>query len=163
MIPAAKALVDGYRENSWLILRHADSLSDEEALLQPAFEAITFNWVLGHIVEHRDRALVALAQPPLWPEAVAALYAIEPGGVAGAAARHSVKQLLVDLEEVERRLTAALEAATEPWLAERVPTHFGNDQPRGDYVSGLHWHETYHVGQLGLLRSLALAQRKRHS
>ncbi len=161
MNTTAVNLIEGYQENSWLIRRHADSLSDAEALLQPAFEAINFNWVLGHIVEHRNLALVALGKTSLWPAAVDRLYAAEPGGLAGAEHRRSVLQLLDDLEAAEQRLIAALEAASGDWLTEAVMTHFGVEKPRGVYVAGLQWHETYHVGQLGLLRSLALAQRKR--
>ena len=47
-------LIEGYRTNTWLIRRHAEGLTDEGCLRQPAFEVITFNWVLGHIVGHRD-------------------------------------------------------------------------------------------------------------
>ena len=39
-------------------------------------------------------------------------------------------------------------------LAEVVETRFG-ERPVGQHVAGLHWHETYHTGQLELLRQLA--------
>ena len=45
----ARSLLESFAHNSRLIRRHAAGLTDTGALRQPDFEAISFNWVLGHI------------------------------------------------------------------------------------------------------------------
>jgi hypothetical protein len=43
-------------------------------------------------------------------------------------------------------------------LAAIVDTRFG-ERPLGQHIDGLHWHETYHTGQLELLKALAESAR----
>ncbi|MBN1246846.1 MAG: DinB family protein [Anaerolineae bacterium] len=151
----AQALIDGYAANSWLIQRHAEGLTDAGALRQPDFEAISFNWVLGHIVNHRNIALQALGAASAWSEALDAVYEQNPAGLTVVDQGLRLAQLLTDLAETERRLGEILETATDTFLDEVVDVHMG-PKPRYDHVAGLQWHETYHVGQLGILKSLAM-------
>ena len=47
-----------------------------------------------------------------------------------------------------------MESVAESLLTEIVDSPFG-PVSRLERVAGLQWHETYHVGQLGLLKSAA--------
>ena len=66
----------------------------------------------------------------------------------------SLEKLLDDFEESQKRILAALERITADELAAVVDTRFGA-RPVSQHIAGLHWHETYHTGQLELLRALA--------
>lgn len=146
-------LIEGYRTNTWLIRRHAEGLTDEGCLRQPAFEVITFNWVLGHIVGHRDHALVALGAAPVWADPPA-VYGEDPAVLTALDVGRTLAELLADLDMAEGRLADAMESVSEPLLTEIVDSPFGK-VTRLERVAGLQWHETYHVGQLGLLKSVA--------
>jgi hypothetical protein len=62
--------------------------------------------------------------------------------------------LLEDLDRSQKRITAALNRTTPKALATDVP-YRGGRRPLGKALASQHWHETYHTGQLELLRQLA--------
>jgi hypothetical protein len=148
------SLVGTYQSNERMILRHAGPLTNEDSYLQPQFEAISFNWTLGHIVQYRVMALHLMGGSFVWEGGEASVYRRDPAGVSGPDDCLPLADLLVDVVELGRLLEEALMGAGSDVLDEVVKTHLG-DRSRYDYVSRLAWHETYHVGQLGLLRSLA--------
>jgi hypothetical protein len=153
----ARTLADDYASNSWLIRRHAEGLADQGARRQPRFEAISFNWVLGHIVQHRILALQALGVRPMWSDVLSAHYGGDPAGMQDPGRGLPLDELLRDLAAAASDLEAALSQVTSTELDQIVETPMGK-KTRFEWISGLTWHETYHVGQLGLLRSLALAE-----
>ena len=59
-----------------------------------------------------------------------------------------------DFEESQTRILAVLQNISPEELDTVVETRFG-ERPVGQHIAGLHWHETYHTGQLELLRALA--------
>ncbi len=142
-----------YRNNERSIHRHVEGLSNEESYLQPQFEAISLNWTLGHIVQYRAMALQVMGEPFAWEMGEGSAYRRDPAGIAEPGDGRALADLLADLDETGRLLEKALLGASATMLSEVVATHLG-DKSRYDYVSRLAWHETYHVGQLGLLRSL---------
>jgi hypothetical protein len=154
----ADLLIRNYEANTWLIHRHLDDLSNEESFLIPAFEVISINWILGHLINSRNVALEALGRPAIWPDETAVIYRGEPDDVVTLDDGRELQALLSDLDETGQRLSEAL-SAVDHTAFERV-----EETPRGEMslwqrIAGLNWHETYHVGQIGLLRSLVLAQR----
>lgn len=155
----AQVLVEGYEKNSGLIHRHAEGLTDAGCFRQPAFEAISFNWVLGHIVAHRNIALQALGATSIWPENLDHLYRRDPAGVTATTSHVALAQLLTDLDAAGERLAGILKMATDAFLDEVVDYHTGV-KARQAHMRLYQWHETYHVGQLGILRSLAARERK---
>ncbi len=156
MIPAEQ-LIRTFQSNHWIARQLLDDLSHEESLLRPGFQANCMNWVLGHIVRGRNRALEHLERPGLWDEAENSRYTTGSAPITGQDGLHFEK-LTADFDEAQADLELALSQAAGDFLAEIIPTRFG-DQPRWQAISGLAWHETYHVGQLELLRELALARR----
>jgi len=150
--PRANALIEDYEANTWLIHRHVDGVSDEASLLQPQFQANCLNWVLGHIVWRRNSALETLGLPSVWDESISACYCTgsEPVHTQEGARRFS--DLLADLDRSQQALSAALENTSEASL----DAVFENEQgakPVFEHLQGFHWHETYHLGQLDLLRA----------
>ena len=152
--PDAHSLGESYGTTHWLIEKLVDGLSNEDSLIQPPFEANCLNWILGHILAGRNETLTYLGAEPIWGEPELARYKTGSPPITGADQALSLDRLLSDFEESQQRILATLESATPEELATVVETRFG-DRPVGQHIAGLHWHETYHTGQLELLRALA--------
>jgi DinB superfamily len=156
MIPPEQ-LVQTFKSNHWLACRHLEGLSHEESLLQPEFQANVLNWVLGHIINGRNEALLFLGKPSLWGDEQAGLYRTGSASLEASVAL-PLERLMADFDESQADLEVALAEASELFLSETVDTRFG-ERTRWQHISGLGWHETYHIGQLELLRQLAIDRR----
>ena len=112
----------------------------------------TFNWVLGHIVQARSGLLQLLGEDGLVSEEVRAVYntGSEPANSSNAL---PLTELLALLDQSTERITTAINNASDETLSSLF------DEERGttiaDRIAGLNWHETYHVGQLEILRQAA--------
>lgn len=60
---------------------------------------------------------------------------------------------LAAIQESQKRIEAGLQQATAEQLAKIFNEE--HQQTVADRIAGLHWHETYHTGQLELLRQMA--------
>ncbi len=60
-------------------------------------------------------------------------------------------QMLADFDEAQEAIVARLGQISEEELDVLVPW-FGENQPKAVALAGLVFHETYHLGQTGLLR-----------
>jgi hypothetical protein len=156
--PSAHSLTESYSSTGWLINKWVGGLTNEDSLVQPPFEANCLNWVLGHIVAGRNEALTYLEAEPIWGEAELARYRTGSPPITRAEQALPLDRLLIDFEESQKRITAALESMPAERLAAIVDTRFG-ERPLGQHIDGLHWHETYHTGQLELLKALAESAR----
>jgi hypothetical protein len=150
---APDKLIQLYERTHWIIIQQTDGLTHKESLLQLPFRANCLNWVLGHIIVYRDRALDVLGERSLLTEIESEIY--EQGGepVVDGAQAVKLERLLSVLDQQQERLVTALKDIDSGRLAE-----IGDEEtPRtvGDRVEFLQWHETYHVGQLEILRQLA--------
>ncbi len=152
--PDAQSLSQSYGSTHWLINKLVDGLSHDDSLVQPPFEANCLNWVLGHILAGRNEALSYLDAEPVWGAAELARYRTGSPPIKEADQALPLERLLSDFEESQRRILAALESISSEDLAAVVDTRFG-ERPVGQHIAGLHWHETYHTGQLELLKALA--------
>lgn len=156
--PNAKSLSQSYGSTHWLINKLVDGLSNDDSLVQPPFEANCLNWVLGHILAGRNEALTYLQAKPIWGDAELARYKTGSPPITEADQALPLERLLGDFEESQKRIVAALEETSPEDLATIVETRFG-ERPVGQHINGLHWHETFHTGQLELLRALAESAR----
>ncbi|MGD8735241.1 MAG: DinB family protein [Anaerolineae bacterium] len=152
--PNGKTLAQSFAVNVQIINLQADGLSHTDSLIQPPFRGNCFNWVLGHILVGRNSALKVLGAAPVWAKDREAKYQTGSDPIDQGSGALALEALLADLDESQARLTTALEEATAERLAEAIPFR-GNERSRGEALAGLHWHETYHLGQLELLRQLA--------
>ena len=152
--PSPQALAERFHFNARLIHMQARGLTHAESLLQLPFRGNCLNWVVGHILTSRDACLRLLELPATLSAGQLAVYdrGAEPLTQAEQAA--PLEELLAKLDEADRLLRAALEPLDEAELARAVD--FGRQpQPLGEVLAFLQWHETYHLGQLELLRQLA--------
>jgi hypothetical protein len=154
----AQELIKDFEFNAWLIHNHVDGVSDEDSLLQPPFKANCLNWIVGHIVWRRNTCLVTLGLAPLLEELVAARYMTDSKPITSAAEARPFAQLLDDLDHTQAALKAALEEASETALDQVVENDRGPKRVI-EHLQGFHWHETYHIGQLDILRAFIESNR----
>jgi hypothetical protein len=70
-----------------------------------------------------------------------------------------VDVLLKYLDESVTLFKTAIENVSDEYLSERFINYRG-EKTRETHLSGFHWHETYHIGQLEIFRALAISQWK---
>ena len=133
-----------------VIKRQLDGVTHEESLVQPPFRGNCLNWVLGHIVISRAESLTSLEEALPWNETDAARYRRNSDPIAGAEQALPLAQLLDFLEQSQTRILSGLSRISADRLAAKV-----DDGTLADQIAFANWHETYHVGQLELLRQLA--------
>jgi hypothetical protein len=157
-VDRAEELSHDYGTNTWLIQRLTGDISHPESLAQPSFPANCMNWVLGHIIYRRNTALDLLGDPGVWEDGLEDLYRSGSEPIEPASPCRAFGDLQEDLEETKRRLEAALGQISDAALDAIGKTDRG-EKPVAEHLQGLHWHETFHLGQLDVLRSLINAQR----
>ena len=144
-----------YGTNTWLIKQLIDGLTENESHLQLPFKTNCLNWILGHILSRRNHALELLSHPGFWDIETMSLYRTGSGPIIDNGNARSFKLLYSDLTASQDFLDTALEIKSQNDLAEVVETDRG-EKPIWQHLKGLHWHETYLIGQLEILRAYAL-------
>jgi hypothetical protein len=152
--PDARTINDSYQVTHMLISRMIKGISHADSVVQPPFRGNALNWVVGHIIAGRNEALMFLGGEPVWSEEELALYKTGSEPITDDDQGIPLEQLRDALDETQERLSDRLDGISEEELEEVVETRFG-PRPVGEHVNGLHWHETYHTGQLELLKELA--------
>lgn len=155
----AKKLSQDYAGNTWLIGKLTEGFSHRESLLQVDFPANCLNWVLGHILTRRNSALKLLGAAPFWKEDIISLYRSGSQPITKANSARQLEDLLEDLEESQQLLETALSQLSNQALEAVVETEFGQKSV-WEHIDGLIWHETFHVGQLDILKAFAHAKRE---
>ena len=145
-------LVDTFETQRTLIHRFADGLTQGDSLAVPHFRTNNFNWVLGHILVSRNRVLALLGQSEALTAVEAARY--ETGArLVDSDTAVELTRLLAALDDSQAAISAGMQAATEADLA--APYSAGSNQNVLQRIEGLLWHETYHLGQLEILRQVS--------
>ncbi len=153
-----RALITTANRNYRTLLRQIDTLTHEESLLQPPFRGNCLNWVMGHIVQSRDRMLRLVGEATLWtPEQVARYERDSEPVLADAPDVLRFEKIVADLGTQNQRLVARLETMTQDDLDTiGIEAIKGiTDWTIGEWLHFLLWHETYHLGTTEQLRQLA--------
>lgn len=154
-MPSPESLAGQYAFTTMLASRHLDGITQTQSVFQPSGGANCLNFVAGHILQHRGLALRLLGAAPEWQPRLDR-YATGSAPITTDGDGETIDSLRALLESSRDALAAALAAAGEAGLA-RIVEDRGQTQAIGDHVAGLHWHETFHLGQLDVLRALSLA------
>ena len=147
-----------FNTNQWLIETQLDGLTHEDTLLELPFRGNRMNWVVGHIAEHRDWMLRAVDCTTLMPAKEAMLYRRGSDALTDDSPAVQIDTLMNYLHQAKDCIVDRLQSADEKFLME-IPTtgilmESHRDRTRFQRLKGLLWHETYHIGQLELLRQL---------
>ena len=138
-----KILTKQFTYNYNTLKMNTDGLSDEDALAQPNNGGNSLNWVVGHILAYRDEILKILDHKPLWDEQTTSLYKRGSSPNDDPTKVVSLSKLLVDFESSQQYLITALENMDV------------GDKKTVKKLALYSFHESYHVGQTGLLRRIA--------
>ncbi len=147
-------LLDDFERTTWLIEKQAEGLTHGDSVLQLPFRGNCFNWVVGHILESRHRILEILGEEASWlsPEE-RARYGRGSEPITTAAKALPFERLLEAVRQSHDRIANALQARPAGYFEEIIDPE--RQRTRADRLAWFHWHETYHTGQLEILRQLA--------
>ncbi len=145
----SKHFIRFFETHQWIFHQNIEGITHEESCLAPAGGVNSLNWVLGHIMMERDVILKLLGGTPLWSQAEAAPYL---RGTDGRPDASSARPLSEIMEALDRSHTAI-----EERLKAMQPADFDVATAKGTIgadLAFLQFHESYHAGQVGLLRRL---------
>lgn len=149
------------------LFRNLEGITHEDSLVRPQPAGNCANWILGHIVASRNRVMPLVNVVPIWTLETAFLYSGIEEAQWSTDKALPFRELQADLARTQQELLNALEVLTDDALARSVSA----DRTVGEALGFLLWHESYHGGQIALLRRLlgkegairAPARRRRRS
>ena len=131
------------------IKRQLEAVTHDDSVRQPPFDGNCINWILGHVVVARCNFLMMLDVPSIWAMDKCRRYIPGSAPVTDADDGVPFDSLLADLERTQDQLVTALSRVS----AEELRA-IKDDQTIGEHLISYHAHESYHLGQLELLRQL---------
>jgi len=151
---APSDLARAYKRNSNIVLAQADGLSHEDSLIQAPWKVNCFNWVVGHLIGGRNRALDVLGGETVGEASMFDRYDTESNPITGdGTGVLQFSDLLAMLALTSEHLATALAPVTEEWLAEEIAVG-ERTQTRSYRLHFLYFHDTFHTGQTEILRQL---------
>lgn len=144
---------------SWLfgfsyrtLMLNLDEISVEDSLVRPGDSGNSINWIVGHITASRDIILKLVGQSAEFNKKETFPYR------RGATEEDyqsliPLDRILQSLDSSQKKLTDTLEKISMEQLEEKAAFFDDSDEMTlFNRLSFLHFHEAYHVGQVGLLR-----------
>jgi len=154
----AQSISEDYEFHTMLIHRFVDGITHEESLLQLPFRHNCMNWIFGHIVTNRSHVLETVAAKHSWRDEVRALYQTDTPPIKPDGASVRVEKLVAYLDESVILLKSALEDMSDEQL-EETHTNYRGEKTRYAHLTGFHWHESFHLGQLEVLKAFIESER----
>lgn len=150
--------IDSVKRIDGIIKRKTEGLNHADSMKQLPFPGNCMNWNLGHILVYRMQYLGVMDGSSKPNPDEFALYGGGSQPLTDSSRAIPLETLLQRLDDASARVIAALTSIPVQRLAEVY------DQERGTTVADrlafyLVFHESYHAGQLELLRELALADK----
>ena len=146
-------LITPLQSNHYVILKQAQGVTHEQSIQKPLYAVNCFNWVLGHILQHRDIMLELLDEPAVMPPDEAEYYKAGSKPIEEGDTVTPFPRLMDMLTVSQERLMAKLGSIDAEALS-KLPSS-GGDNTIGSRLNRLVWHETYHVGQTEYTRQIA--------
>ena len=154
----AQKVLQDYNFHNRIIHNFVDNITHKESILQLPFEHNCMNWILGHIVTNRSHVLETVGVAHEWQEEVRALYHQDTQPVMPESPSIRFEKLIEYLDESVASLKSALEDVREEWLEENHSNYRG-EKTRYAHVTSFHWHESFHLGQLEILKAFIESKR----
>lgn len=150
-----ESLITCFTMSSYVLERNLEGLSHEDSLRQPVPGGNCLNWVMGHIVQARNRTLKLVGAKPLFEFEKFAAYEWDP--VTSAEGALPFDELVENYKMLQEPLLEGIKGLREEDMAAKA--QFGPtsdpDETVGSMLPKVAFHEAYHVGQTAMLRRLA--------
>jgi len=156
--PKAQSIYEKYQFHTRIMHQFLDGISHKESVLQLPFEHNCMNWILGHIVTNRSHVLETVGAAHAWQDEVRELYHQDTQPVTPKSKSVQFETLIAYLDESVELLAAALDNVSEEWLDENH-TNYRGEKTRYAHVTSFHWHESFHLGQLEILKAFIESKR----
>lgn len=152
----SKLLIEALENNFGVLQRQVNGLTHEDSLLQLPFRGNCLNWVIGHLVERRDRMLELLDKPPLLTPKQTLRYQRNSEPITSGADALPFDKLLADLATAQEQILSLLSTMSSDDLSVIGKQIVVGPPPQsiGEWLHFLIWHETYHTGQTEIIRQL---------
>jgi len=150
----SKALAVQFHFTHLVFKRNLQGVSHEESVAFPHPGGNCLNWVAGHITTTRDNLLGILGEAPVWTSESKASYARGSAPWTNGESAERLETILEKFDESQKRLVGKINSLDETLLFAPVPQDknaFGVDN-MGELIATFAFHESYHVGQSGILR-----------
>jgi uncharacterized damage-inducible protein DinB len=153
----AENLIAMYARNLVVIQDLTKGLTHTDSLVQPPAPGNCINWVLGHIAAYRNnRVLGFLGQPLVFDENIFSRYGRDSKPVTQDEPDvYKFEALMAGIETAQTRLAEGLRTLS-PEQAQTMRTAGTFNMTIAEWMLFLLRHEAYHVGNLELLREVAV-------
>jgi len=148
-----ETLLEALENNQAVLELQTADITHEQSLLKPPFYANSMNWVLGHLLQSRSWMLEQVGLSGYMPQEEAMLYQRNAPEMDDTERASRLESLLDRLKETNNLLKDRLMAMSSEELHKEIPIFGGTTLSA--FLGFLLWHETYHVGQLEILRNFA--------
>jgi uncharacterized damage-inducible protein DinB len=142
-----KLLASQLEYTSFTLRKNLDGITQADSLTQPEVHGNCINWVVGHILYHRNIMHRLSGIAPAWEDETAERYKRGSDPMTSSEEAHDVTTMLQLYEASHSALTSRLEELTEEELAQEA-----GDDVLAMQLAGLIFHESYHMGQIGIIR-----------
>ncbi len=137
--------------NQYCIKMNTEDLTQSDSLVQPHSGGNCLNWVLGHIVATRKLILEHLGESPIWSDEEAKQYIRGSKPIQNGDQTQTLDKILTDFNRSQKIIVDKLSKMSAENLSKKVD----EKDTLAQKLVFLHFHETYHIGQTGLLRRIA--------
>lgn len=142
-------IVRNYQKNTGFLQYLLNGLTDEDMLARTG-QSNTIGWILGHLILHRGKTLQLLKIPCEIHESEKAF---ERGVEKNIELRLDVTQALKDMMSRGEQLVERILELDETDLQRTLDVSFpGGKNDLGSGLSFAAWHETFHIGQIDLIK-----------
>ena len=134
--------------------RNVQGISHEDSIRLPQAGGNCLNWVAGHITATRDALLGILGESPVWTAESKSKYVRGSARWTNGNDAEKLETILERFEESQKKLVDRIHRLDASALSAPVPQEknaFGVDN-LGELIATFAFHESYHVGQTGILR-----------
>lgn len=139
-----------FRVNEYFFGKALEGISDEDLMRRPAENANPLLWVAGHVADTRITAVKALGEefPNTWVDLFQRGCTIHE-----ASAYPPVSEVVRVMTDVSVKIVALLPMITDEQLSSpAMDIGPPNCKTRTDEIAMFAWHDSYHIGQMALLR-----------
>ncbi len=137
----------------WALHTNVAGLTHEQSLVTPEAGGNNLNWVVGHLITAYNGLLPAIGGEPVWSDEQAEPYKRGSEPLAPEKAM-PFDRVLADFDTAHDRVVAGIAVLDDEALATPAPYSPSNnpDETLGSLLQIVAFHQSYHVGQSGILR-----------